>query len=293
MIIACTGNYRKSQFFNVVNSISNYFTNRNLDVDIMLSDDFEKELDAPDLNKTIKVDNFLNCIKSSDLVLSIGGDGTIISSIRKCLKYEKPILGLHIGGLGFLAECNKDNYKDKILSIEKGDYYIENRMLLNVEIPNKEIDYNIINELVIDRRESARTIKTNLSISNKFVNIYESDGIIISTPTGSTAYSLSAGGPIVYPDMKIIIITPICPHTLSMRPVIISSDETIELTFENSRNKELSLTVDGQIQEAISNKIKVIVKKSDHFAYLIKFKDYDYFKTLRNKMFWKGNIRSK
>ena len=101
MIIACTGNYRKSQFFNVVNSISNYFTNHNLDVDIMLSDDFEKELDAPDLNKTIKVDNFLNCIKSSDLVLSIGGDGTILSTIRRIGNNPVPVLGVHIGNLGF------------------------------------------------------------------------------------------------------------------------------------------------------------------------------------------------
>ena len=166
-------------------------------------------------------------------------------------------------------------------------------MLLNVEVPNTKINYDVINELVVDRRDYARTIKTSISISDKFVNTYESDGIIFSTPTGSTAYSLSAGGPIVYPDMEIIIITPICPHTLSMRPVIISADKAIDVTFDNSMNKDLSLTIDGQIQEVISNNINVFVKKSIYSAYLIKFQEYDYFKTLRNKMSWKGNMRLK
>ena len=107
------------------------------------------------------------------------------------------------------------------------------------------------------------------------------------------AAPLSAGGPIVYPDMEIIIITPICPHTLSMRPVIISADKAIDVTFDNSMNKDLSLTIDGQIQEVISNNINVFVKKSIYSAYLIKFQEYDYFKTLRNKMSWKGNMRLK
>ena len=283
------GNFNKDNFYNIFNDLGHFLKNNN--IDFYLAENKKLRLSKILFKENVCDFNFV--LKESDIILSIGGDGTIISSIRKCLEYKKPILGIHIGGLGFLAECNKDNYKDKILSIEKGDYYIENRMLLNVEIPDKKINYNIINELVIDRRESARTIKTNISISNKFINTYESDGIIFSTPTGSTAYSLSAGGPIVYPDMKIIIITPICPHTLSMRPVIIPSDEVLEVTFENSRSKELSLTIDGQIQKVISSKIRVLVEKSNCSAYLVKFKESDYFKTLRNKMAWKGNMRSK
>ena len=283
------GNFNKDNFYNIFNDLAQFLNNNN--IDFYLAKNKKLRLDEVLFKENVCDFDFV--LKESDIILSIGGDGTIISSIRKCLEYKKPILGIHIGGLGFLAECNKDNYKDKILSIEKGDYYIEDRMLLNVEILDKEIDCNIINELVIDRRESARTIKTNLSISNKFVNTYESDGIIFSTPTGSTAYSLSAGGPIVYPDMEIIIITPICPHTLSMRPVIIPSDEVLEVTFENSRSKELSLTIDGQVQEVISSKTRLLVRKSNRSAYLVKFKESDYFKTLRNKMAWKGNMRSK
>jgi len=283
------GNFNKENFYDIFNDLGHFFKDNNINFYLVNN----KRLDLDKISFKENIYEFDSVIKELDIILSIGGDGTIISSIRKCLKYKKPILGLHIGGLGFLAECNKDNYKDKILSIEKGDYYIENRMLLNVGIPDSNIDYNVINELVIDRRDSARTIKTNVSISNKFVNTYESDGIIFSTPTGSTAYSLSAGGPIVYPNMEIIIITPICPHTLSMRPVIIPSDKVIEVTFEDSGNKELSLTIDGQIQEIISNRMRVLIKKSSYFAYLVKFKEHDYFKTLRNKMSWKGNMRSK
>ena len=175
----------------------------------------------------------------------------------------------------------------------EGMFYIEKRMLLNVSIEEQKINYDIINELVIDRRNSARTIKTHITISNKFANTYESDGIIFSTPTGSTAYSLSAGGPIVSPNIEVIIITPICPHTLSMRPLIIPSHDTINIEFEDSNEKNLSLTVDGQIQEIISKNSNVLLKKSNYSAYLVKFKNDDYFQTLRNKMFWKGNLRIK
>ena len=125
MIIACTGNYRKSQFFNVVNSISSYFINNNLDIDIMLSNDFTKELDAPDLNKTIKVDSFLNCINGSDLVLSIGGDGTILSTIRRIGNNSIPVLGIHIGNLGFLAQATKENIDKALDCLVNKNYKIE------------------------------------------------------------------------------------------------------------------------------------------------------------------------
>ena len=142
------------------------------------------------------VSDFETIIKKTKIIISIGGDGTIISTIRKLIGYEKPILGLHIGGLGFLAESNIDNYKMRILNILNNDYYIEKRMLLKVFYTNKNATYDVINELVVDRGYSGRTIRTNVEVSGQYVNTYESDGIIFSTPTGSTAYSLSAGGPI-------------------------------------------------------------------------------------------------
>ena len=287
--IGILGNLKKDKFYHIFNELGVFLESNSINFYLL-------ENDSMDLEKIFykdRIANFNDIINQADIILSIGGDGTIISSIRKFLKYDKPILGLHIGGLGFLAECNNENYKEKFLDIKKGNYYIEDRMLLNVSSLEKNINYDIINELVIDRRDSARTIKTNIAISGKFANTYESDGIIFSTPTGSTAYSLSAGGPIVYPSMEVTLITPICPHTLSMRPLIIPASDIIEIDFDNSENKKLSLTVDGQIQKVIGSDSKILLKKSRHHAHLIKFNKYDYFSTLRDKMYWKGNLRIK
>ena len=287
--IGILGNFKKDKFYQIFNELGAFLKLNNIEFYLLEND----RIDLEKISHQDSISNFDNIIKKTNIILSIGGDGTTISSIRKFLKYNKPILGLHIGGLGFLAECNNENYKQKILDIQKGNYYIEDRMLLNVSSLENRINYDIINELVIDRRDSARTIKTNITISGKFANTYESDGIILSTPTGSTAYSLSAGGPIVYPSMEVIIITPICPHTLSMRPLIIPDLDIIDVNFDNSEKKKLSLTVDGQIQEIINSDSEILVKKSKHSAHLIKFNKYDYFQTLRDKMYWKGNLRIK
>ena len=289
MKIGILGNFNKYEFYDIFNELTDFLKSNNINFYLLENN----RLDQSKLSKSECIRDFQYIADNVDIVLSIGGDGTIISTIRKFIKYNKPILGLHIGGLGFLAECNKDNYKDKILDIKNNKYHIEKRMLLNVSLKKEKINYDIINELVIDRRSSARTIKTHVTISERFANTYESDGIIFSTPTGSTAYSLSAGGPIVSPDIEVIIITPICPHTLSMRPIIIPSNDIVGIEFEDFNDNNLSLTVDGQIQEIIAKNSKVLLKKSDYSAYLVKFENDNYFQTLRNKMFWKGNLRIK
>mgnify|MGYP001203222777 FL=1 len=286
--IGILGNFNKHKFYEIFNDLSKFLISEGIDFNLLEN----SNINLGNIVYKDRIANF-NAVKDSDVILSIGGDGTIISSIRKFLKYKKPVLGLHIGGLGFLAECNHANYKDKILDIINGNYYIENRMILNVGSKDGRINHDIINEIVIDRRDSARIVKTNISISGKFANTYESDGIIFSTPTGSTAYSLSAGGPIVYPSMNIIIITPICPHTLSMRPLIIPDSDIVDVTFDKFKSSNLSLTVDGQIQEIVNANDVITVKKSDCYAYLVKFNKDDYFQTLRDKMSWKGNLRIK
>lgn len=283
------GNFNKHEFYDIVNELSSFLNTH--DIKHFLFDN--DKLNRSKLNNLNNIVNFDNIINNVDIIISIGGDGTIISSVRKFLNYNIPILGLHIGGLGFLAECSKLNYKKKILEILEGNYFIEKRMLLNVKSVNNNVNLNIINELVIERTDSARTIKTNIYISDKYANTYESDGIIFSTPTGSTAYSLSAGGPIVRPDMELIILTPICPHTLSMRPLIINDNDCINIDFNEKAQREISLTVDGQIQKNIQCNSKVIVEKSKFYATYVKFSKDDYFKTLRDKMSWKGNLRVK
>ena len=290
-MIGVLGNFNKDKFYDIFNELGSFLKEENLEFYLLES----KKIDLSKVLHKEVVSDFETIIKKTKIIISIGGDGTIISTIRKLIGYEKPILGLHIGGLGFLAESNIDNYKMRILNILNNDYYIEKRMLLKVFYTNKNATYDVINELVVDRGYSGRTIRTNVEVSGQYVNTYESDGIIFSTPTGSTAYSLSAGGPIVHSKLDLIVITPICPHTLSMRPLIVSSNEKIEITFDTSgnANKELSLTIDGQIQESIDSDSVISIKKSNHFASMIKFKDDDYYSTLRKKMNWKGNLRYK
>lgn len=290
-MIGVLGNFNKDKFYDIFNELGSFLKEENLEFYLLES----KKIDLSKVLHKEVVSDFKTIIKKTKIIISIGGDGTIISTIRKFIGYEKPILGLHIGGLGFLAESNIDNYKMRILNILNNDYYIEKRMLLKVFYTNKNASYDVINELVVDRGYSGRTIRTNVEVSGQYVNTYESDGIIFSTPTGSTAYSLSAGGPIVHSKLDLIVITPICPHTLSMRPLIVSSNEKIEITFDTSgnANKELSLTIDGQIQESIDSDSVISIKKSNHFASMIKFKDDDYYSTLRKKMNWKGNLRYK
>ena len=290
-MIGILGNFNKDEFYAIFNELGGFLKEENLEFYLLES----KQIDLSRILHKEVVSDFETIVKKTKIIISIGGDGTIISTIRKLIGHEKPILGLHIGGLGFLAESNIDNYKTKILNILNNDYYIEKRMLLKVLYTNKNTRYDVINELVVDRGYSGRTIRTSVEVSGQYVNTYESDGIIFSTPTGSTAYSLSAGGPIVHSKLDLIVITPICPHTLSMRPLIVSSDEEIKVTFDTSdkANKELSLTIDGQIQESIDNDSMISIKKSNHFANMIKFKDDNYYSTLRKKMNWKGDLRYK
>ena len=289
-MIGILGNFSKDKFYTIFNELGDFLKMENVEFYLLESD----KMDLLRVLHKETISDINTIMKKAEFIISIGGDGTIISTIRKLIGYKKPILGLHIGGLGFLAESNSDNYKKRILNILNNDYYIENRMLLKVFYTNKNISYDVINELVVDKGYSGRTIRTNVGISNQYVNTYESDGIIFSTPTGSTAYSLSAGGPIVHSKLDLIVITPICPHTLSMRPLIVSSNEKIEITFESDKvNKDLSMTIDGQIQESIDSNSMIFIKKSKHYASMIKFNEDNYYSTLRKKMNWKGDLRYK
>jgi len=291
MVFGVLGNFNKPEFYQIFNDLCDFLVDKK-NVEIYLLNN--KKIDKRKVTRSDLIIDYDFFKKQSDVVISIGGDGTIISSLRKLIKTNLPILGLHIGGLGFLAECNKDSYRKRLDDIINGDFYIEKRMLIEAYIEGEEYQFYCVNEVVVNRGEIGRTIKINVSINDKYVNTYEADGLIFSTPTGSTAYSLSAGGPIVDPQLDLIIVSPICPHTLSMRPLIVPSNERICISFEQeTRRNTLSLNVDGQIQESISLESKIIINKSKYYSKIIKFNDHDYYQTLRNKMNWKGNLRLK
>ena len=231
-------------------------------------------------------------MKKSDIILAIGGDGTILSTVRRMENMQKPIMGIHIGGLGFLSQCSEKNLTKSLNYILTKNYSISNRMILKAQINienNKQVIY-ALNDFVINHGSSARVTKIMVNISKKHLNTYEGDGLIISTPTGSTAYSLSAGGPIIDPMLDSITVTPICPHSLSARPIVLKANENISLKFVDLEDN-MVLSIDGQVQININNQTKVIISRADYPAQLISLPGNGHYKTLRSKMGWAGNVR--
>ena len=289
MIIGCTGNYRKADFFSILDKIYNYLFDKN--IQFLISNDLLKSDEKLNHEKYNLIDFDELAIKS-DLLLAIGGDGTILSTVRRLGEKQKPIMGIHIGGLGFLSGCMEDNLESSMQDIINNRYEISERMLLEVKFSDVENRQNLfaLNDIVVDHGPSARILKTEVLVSGNYLNTYEGDGLIISSPTGSTAYSLSAGGPIIYPDMDIITVTPICSHSLSARPIVLRGNENIELKFPDS-SENFSLSVDGQVRFEINKDTNVTIAKTKHNAKLINLLDSSYFDTLRTKMGWSGNIR--
>ena len=222
-----------------------------------------------------------------DILISIGGDGTILSAIRSEYNNEKPILGIHVGQLGFLAEADTENLQKVLRLIKKSKYKIEDRSLFEVELLDKNIKkkYVCVNDVVVDRGKSARTMEADVYENNLFVSRYKGDGFIISTANGSTAYSLSAGGPIIYPNLDLITITPICSHSLSTRTIVLSGKSNISIHFPDKKVSR-TLTIDGQVDFKIKNNMKINISISSKRVYFLLTDESNYFNKLRNKVGW-------
>ena len=287
-IITCTGNYRKSQFFNIVNQISVFFKDKS-NYKIFLTDEYLSKKYSYNLPKNIVVNTFDNCVKKSDLVFSIGGDGTILSTVRKLGKKQIPVLGVHIGNLGFLAQCTEVSLLKALDCIESNDYIDEERILLELKIDNNR-KYYALNDIVVDHGNSGRILRTKVYIDDKHINDYESDGIIINTPTGSTGYSLSSGGPIITPELDVFNITPISSHSLSARPIVLSSQKSISVKFTD-KFIDAAITIDGQERIDLSKESSISIKKSNHSAIIIKLPFNSYISTLKEKLGWSGNSK--
>ena len=236
--------------------------------------------------KKVNIINSAKDFLKIDFLLTLGGDGTILSAARAIGNRKTPILGVHVGELGFLAEVTIDDMFDRLNLVAQGDFFIQNRMVLKAEIDNGNMPktFYALNDFVIDRGKSQRLITMELFANNNFISKYKSDGLIFSTPTGSTAYSLSAGGPIVMPKLKAIVVTPLSPHTLTLRPIVLPDDQILEIKFVDD-DKE-AFAVDGQVSEYLSPKSRVLIKKSSFDIKMITFEDSNYFQTLRLKMGW-------
>jgi NAD+ kinase len=230
-----------------------------------------------------------------DMVVVLGGDGTLLAAARALQKNRIPLLGVNLGGLGFLTEIALDELYPMLEAILRGEFTTNERMLLDVRIWRKEkvIDaFTVLNDVVINKGALARIIELETNVDDAYLTTFRADGLIISTPTGSTGYSLSAGGPIVYPSLQSIIITPICPHNLTNRPIIVPKEATITVTL-CSGDAEVFLTLDGQVGIKMKLQDKLEVKKEEGVISLIKSPSRGYFEVLRTKLMWGADIVSR
>ena len=221
-----------------------------------------------------------------DLLIVLGGDGTLLGIARDINgRYDVPILGGNIGNLGFLSSIEIQDFGEALNKIKNGHYTIQNRILLECTMLNDENNEKgkALNDVVIARGTLSRMVKFEVFIDNKLYYRFKGDGIIIATPTGSTGYSFSAGGPFIYPDVDVITLTPICPHTRGMQPIVLKSSSEILIKAENY-NGEIYLTFDGQEAKQINDNTSIIIKKSDYLAKIMLFDNYDYFNVLRQKI---------
>lgn len=227
-----------------------------------------------------------------EMVVVLGGDGTLLAAARALQRKQVPILGVNLGGLGFLTEITLAELYPMLEAILRGEYKTDERMLLEARVWRKEkvVDtFQVLNDVVINKGALARIIELETSVDQAYLTTFRSDGLVISTPTGSTGYSLSAGGPIVYPSLQSIIITPICPHTMTNRPIIVPKEATINVTL-CSADQEVFLTLDGQVGFKMELRDRVEIKKGEGFVKLIKSPSRSYFEVLRQKLMWGADI---
>jgi NAD+ kinase len=224
----------------------------------------------------------------ADLIIVLGGDGTMISAARLVENREIPVIGINYGGLGYLTEFRIEEIYDALETVLRGEFVAEDRAMLDVEHLNGDetsLRGRVLNDVVINKTVLARIIEIDVSLNGEFVNSFRADGLIIGTPTGSTAYNLSAGGPIIHPSVSSVVITPICPFTLTNRPLVVSDDSEIEVCLRNESDGVM-LTLDGQVGAPMKLNDRLRIRKSKTSFKLIRPTNRNYFDVLRSKLKW-------
>ena len=285
MRVFCSGNKNKEDFIDVLTNVKSIIEKNGSEFYL------DKDKSIPELNCNLL--SFMNLINTGiDFVISIGGDGSILSAIQKMNKNQIPLLGIHIGNLGFLNQLDLSNYIKKLPLLIKNKKIIfrENNLISALVYTfDKKLKYSFLgfNDIVINHGKFLKLINVELFLNDNYLNSYICDGLIFSSSLGSTAYSLSAGGPIVAPDIESLIITPISSHSLSSRSIVLSSDNKIRVEFTSKKNNNINIVSDGQNYKKIDNTHKIFIKKSKIKSKMIKFKGIDnYYSKLRNKIGW-------
>jgi len=229
-----------------------------------------------------------NEFKAMDFILTLGGDGTILSAARAIGHRNVPILGIHLGDLGFMAKVTLADLYHRLQLVAKHEFSISENLIIAVEMRanNETIQAHVLNDVVITNGATHRMVTCLVEADSRFIGKYKADGVIVSTPTGSTAYSLSAGGPIVEPTVKSLIITPICPHSLTSRPLVVPDTSEIRITFPPEPDEQIGITLDGQIFHNFDHTAIINVRQAKYSIQFIDFDDCSYYSTLRNKMGW-------
>ena len=289
MNFICTGNKSKKEFFEIFDTISSSFSNLGHNV-------YLDEFSSNNLYHKSIIRNISDINKDCSFVVSLGGDGSILSAVSRMSDNQLPILGVHIGELGFLNQATKINYIkiiDDIVSKDKVSF--QEHFLLDATIFKDETDiytFKSLNDFAINQITYSRLLQIDVKVDDKLLNRYNCDGIIICSSLGSTAYSLSAGGPIVSQDVDCLIITPVSPHSLSARPIVVNPNSEIKISFPKLNNK-IGIYADGQTYRSLESDNVIKIQKSKVACKLIKttFSE-DYFTILRKKLNWFVEHRS-
>lgn len=254
------------------------------DLDYSLDDSIKSTgyLDAETVSRT-------ELIETADLFIVIGGDGTFLGAARSLVNSDKPLLGVNAGRLGFLADIAPEQLDNELNQILSGEYILENRVLLEGKITgNKQDSINDIalNDISIHMRNTIRMIEFETRVDNQALHTLRADGLIVSTPTGSTAYSLSAGGPVIHPGLNVLLLAPICPHTLSSRPIVVNGNSNIEISLLKDCTVPAVIAFDGQNTHEIEPGDTLKIRTMSKTLKVMHPKSYDYYHVLRNKLHW-------
>lgn len=247
---------------------------------------FDKETAATiGLESTHKKTDIISRV---DLIVVLGGDGTLLSVARLVGGKSVPIMGVNMGTLGFLTEVTREEVYPVLARVLEGDFETEERLFLDIKVlreSKKIAEHKVLNDIVVNKGALARIINLEVRVNDQFVTSYRSDGLIISTPTGSTAYSLAAGGPIVYPTLPALILTPICPFNLTNRPIVIPDNVSIEVQLATD-HEDVHITLDGQVGLGMKYKDVIHISRSKDKLKLIKVPDKNHYEVLRKKLKW-------
>ncbi|HPG38048.1 MAG TPA: NAD(+)/NADH kinase [bacterium] len=283
MIIGLVGNTNKPQVRQVIREFVDYLKQR--EINTIYARELQDFIPLGPGDTSVPLQDIG---QASDIVVTFGGDGTILATANVVAHSGVPILGVNSGGLGFLAEVVVTELKETIDNLLEENYTIIDRMLLDITITNKtgQHRFSALNDVVVDKGLGPRLISIDVQVNNTFLNTYRSDGVIVATPTGSTAYSLSAGGPLLMPDMKALIVTPICPHSLTVRPIVLSDTSIIEIAVNPSGQGSAQINIDGKSIMTLNQDEKITIRKANFNLKWLSMGKKDFFEILRTKLHW-------